>query len=263
MRNKYLNVLFFIGLIVILIVINNTAAKDIIRVSVLDVSEGVLSSVNFFFSNFTSGLSKIKESVTVYKEKERLEIEVADLKSKLIQFNEVKSENERLRALLQFQSQNDLNGVSAQVIGRDMSAFSDFIILNRGKQDGVDVGTVIISHQGLVGHVVSAGQSHARAILLSDTKARVSAIVQETREAGIIEGTPTGFLKLRHLEISSSVKVGDIVVTSGFGDIYPKGIPVGRIEVISNDHNNMSVFALVKPYVDFSTIEEIVCLKSK
>ncbi len=263
MRNQHLNVLFLVGLIAILIIINNTSTKDVIRTSVLDTVEGLLSSVNYFFFNFASGLDKIKGSIEVYKEKERLELETADLKARLIQFNEFKSENERLRALLQFQAANSLDGVSAQVIGRDMSSFSDFVIVNRGKKDGVDVGTVLISHQGLVGHVVSAGENHARALLLSDTKARVPALVQETREAGIVEGTPTAFLKLRYLATTSSVKVGDVVVTSGFGDIYPKGIPIGKIEVIATEPNNMSVFALVRPYVDFSKLEEILCLRNK
>jgi rod shape-determining protein MreC len=263
MRNKYLNAFFFIGLIAILLVINTSNAHNVIRSSVLDVSEGVLSTVNFFFYNFANGITKLKDSIDLYKEKERLSLEVAELRSKVIQFDEIKRENERLRLLLDFEAQNDFDGVSAQVIGRDMSPFSDFIIINKGKKDGVDIGVVLISHEGLVGHIVSAGGHHARAILLSDSKARVSAIVQDTREAGILEGTPMNLLKLKHLDISSTAKVGDVIVTSGFGDIYPKGIPIGQVETIGNEHNKLSLYALISPYVEFSKLEEVLCLKKE
>lgn len=263
MHNKYLNIIFFVGVIAILLVINTSNAQNVIRSSILDTSEGVLSSANFIFYNFANGITKMKDSVDLYKEKERLSVEVAELRSKVIQFDEITRENERLRLLLDFEAQNDFDGVSAQVIGRDMSPFNDFVIINKGTKDGVDVGVVLISHEGLVGHVVSAGDHHARAILLSDSKARVSAIVQDTREAGILEGTPMSLLKLKHLDISSTVKVGDIIVTSGFGDIYPKGIPVGRVETIGNERNKLSLYALVSPFVEFSKLEEVLCLKNE
>ncbi|MBN1493900.1 MAG: rod shape-determining protein MreC [Candidatus Omnitrophica bacterium] len=263
MRNKYVNALFFIALIAILLVINTTNAKDAIRTTALDISEGFLSTANFLFFNFSSGITKLKESVDVYKEREHLRLENSRLKTQLIKFEEMSRENERLRSLLNFEGQIDFGGISAQVIGRDMSPFSDFIIINRGKKDNIDIGTVLMSHEGLVGHVVSAGENHARAILLSDNKARVSAIIQDTREAGILEGTPMSLLKLKRLDITSSVKVGDVVITSGFGDIYPKGIPIGRVEQIGNESNNLSLYALVRPFVEFAKLEEVLCLRKE
>jgi len=261
MRDKYLKVLMFITVIAILIVVNTTQCKNVIRVTVLDVSHTVMTSAHFLFYNFASGIYKLTDFVQVYREREQLNREISDLRFKLIQYDESKEENKRLRLLLNFQEKNELQGISAQVIGRDMSPFSDYIVINRGKSDYVDIGMVLISHEGLVGHIISAGMNHARAMLVGDMKARVCAIVQDTREAGIIEGTPTNLLKLRHLNIASTVKVGDTIITSGFGDIYPKGIPIGRVEMIATEKNNLSLYALIRPFVDFSKLEEVLCLK--
>lgn len=263
MKNKYPNFLFVIALLFALVAINTTGGRDVIRRFVFDVSRPILVSANFFFYNCVSGVRRFADVVEGYKEHESLKQEVQDLRFQLVRFEEVKKENERLKALVNFQKDNELAGISAEIIGRDMSAFSDHIILNQGKADGVNMGTVLISHEGLVGHVVSVGEHHARALLMTDIKARVCVVVQESREAGVVEGTPGGLLKLKHLNINSSIKVGDVVVTSGFGDIYPKGIPVGKVAIIATEKNNLSLYALVKPFVDFSKLEEVLCLRNK
>ena len=150
-----------------------------------------------------------------------------------------------------FETETSFKESTAKFIGRDLQAISDVIILDRGKTDGIDIGTVLISHKGLVGHVILAGRTHAKVLLISDIKARVSAMVQETRDVGIIEGTPTTLLRLKNVTMDATMKIGDVVITSGFGDIFPKGIPIGVIEMIGTEPSNLYLYALVRPFVNF------------
>jgi len=136
------------------------------------------------------------------------------------------------------------------------------IIINRGKEDSVDVGTTLISYDGLVGHAIFVGKNHAKCLLITDVKARVCAISQESRDAGIIEGTATHLLKLKHLDMNAKIAIGDVVITSGFGGIFPKGIPIGVVEMIGTETDNLYLYALVKPYTNFSKLEEVLCLKN-
>ena len=261
-KDKFLKIFYLILFLAFLIFINNTNLQTNIRVWFLDASQKFLATTHFLFFHFSGGLEKIGELVDVYREKEKLNQEVSELKLKLIRYEEAKIENERLRALLQFQSKNQLEGKSAQIIGRDLQAISDVVIINQGKKDGVDVGTVLISHEGLVGHVIIAGENHAKALLITDVKTRVSAVSQETRDVGIIEGTPTHLLKFKNVNMNATLKIGDIVITSGFGDIFPKGIPIGRVEMIGTEQDNLYLYALVKPFVNFSKLEEVLCLET-
>lgn len=263
MQSKYAKAVGIVLLIVFLVVINNTAIKETIRTSCLDLSRGILSATHFVFYNFTTGLSKLGDLTRIYGERDRLRRRVAALEYDLIEYEEVKRENSRLKALLDLKAHNELTGISAEVVGRDMSPYTNYIIINRGTSDGVGEGTVLINHEGLVGQVVSAGQYHARAMLITDEKERVCVMTQESREAGILEGTSSSLLKMRHLDVTAHIAIGDVVVTSGFGDVFPKGIPVGTVEMIATESNNISLYAVVKPFADVSKLEEVLCLKKE
>lgn len=196
------------------------------------------------------------------KENEALRVEVESLRSKVSNLEEVKRENLRFKELLYLKEKVHQKAVAARVIARDPSHWSQFIVINKGLRDGIRKNTVLVHPDGLVGRVISTGRHSARAILLVDGESRASAMSEKARATGLIEGTGSLMLKMTYLDRTSEIEVGDIIISSGLGGIYPKGIPVGKVQLVGGEKDRPSLYALVKPFVSFSKLEEVLCVSS-
>ena len=196
-------------------------------------------------------------------ENEALHLELERLKQNLVDLEEMKRERARLESLVGLKEKSFRQGLAARVIARDLSHWSHFIVINKGARDGVRKNTILVHPDGLVGKVVASGADSARAILLIDAKSRVSAMNQRTRDTGLLEGTGSPTLKMTYLDREANVQVGDVVISSGLGGIYPKGIPIGKVEVVGGEKHPIGLYALVKPFVSFSKLEELLCLYSQ
>ncbi len=218
--------------------------------------EGAYQTRSFLRSqrDFAVQLFKIRE------ENQRLHEENRALREEMTALKEIKQENVRLKQLLQFQQVSKWKAVSAQVIARDLSHWSYYVFINKGSRDGIREEMPVVTGDGLVGKVVSAGSNSSRVILLIDSESRVSALVQDTRDVGLIEGTGNALLKMTYLDFRAQIGVGTTVVSSGFGGIYPKGVPIGEVVQIGEDKNKLSLYAVVKPFAHFSKLEEVLCL---
>ena len=197
------------------------------------------------------------------KENQTLLSELQTLKAELAHLRETKRENARLEALLKLKEDVYQKARAARVIGRDPSHWSQFIVINKGTRDGVHKNTVLVHPDGLAGKVVAAGRHSARAILLIDDQSRASAINQRTRDVGLIEGTGSFTLRMTYLDRRSDIQVGDVIVSAGLGGIYPKGIPIGKVELVGGEKNSPSLYALVRPFAPFSKLEEVLCVSSQ
>ena len=100
----------------------------------------------------------------------------------------------------------------------------------------------------------------SRVITLLDPESRVSALFQDSRDLGVVEGDGSSFLRVTHIDRESAIKVGDPVISSGFGQVYPKGISVGVVEMVGMEKDGLELFAIAKPHVNFSKLEEILCV---
>ncbi|OGX04871.1 MAG: rod shape-determining protein MreC [Omnitrophica bacterium RIFCSPLOWO2_12_FULL_50_11] len=192
-----------------------------------------------------------------------LQTQIQDLKAQLTQFDEMKSENTRLVSLLQLKADLPKSAVAAHVVGRDPSHWSHYITIDKGSKQGVHEDTVLLHPDGLVGKVISGGPFTSRAILLVDRHSRVSAMNQRTRDVGLIEGTDALDLRMTYLDRDAKIEVGDTVVSSGLGGIYPKGIPIGKVLMIGEADDDLMLYAIVKPFVPFSRLEEVLCVSKQ
>ncbi len=197
------------------------------------------------------------------EENKALTSEVQKLKSELLDLDETKHKIVRLESLLKLKENFIKKGVVAQVIGRDPSHWSQFIVINKGSRDGVKKNTVLVNGDGLVGKVVASGPHWSRAILLTDSEARASALNQRTRDVGLIEGIGSLSLKMTYLDHHSDIQVGDKIISSGLGGIYPKGIPIGKVELVGKERDKINLYASVKPFVSFAKLEEVLCIPSQ
>ncbi len=206
-----------------------------------------------FFLNF----SKIKQ------ENEELTKENIELQNKLLEYDTLKEENNRLREVLNFKNSKDnYSYVGTNIIGYSGESFSNGYIIDKGENDGILKGMVVISDKGLVGQVTSTGSNWAIVESLLNENIAVSVMVNSTRETtGILEGYVTrsnsGLTKVTNLPLDSEIKEGDVIVTSGLGQIYPKEIRIGEVISVESDEIKSMKTAIVKPYVDFDKLEDL------
>ncbi len=209
--------------------------------------------------------ANIWEVVTVHRQNKMLRNEVEQLRNQNLQATEFAAENERLRALLGYkQSVPQFDLVAARVIGREMATWTSMIIIDRGKRDGVDKDMAVMTEKGLVGTVVESSFNSAKVQLLLDPRSAVGTLVQrpESRVAGIVEGNPSDPMMPRMINIprNADVTEGDIIVTSGFGGIYPKGLVVGTVGDVQNDSGGLLKIAFLDPAVDFQKLEDVAVI---
>ncbi|MBQ1918837.1 MAG: rod shape-determining protein MreC, partial [Schwartzia sp.] len=164
------------------------------------------------------GLAEIWDILTVQKQNKMLRNEVEQLRVQNVKANEYAAENQRLRELLGYKNaavQFDL--VVARVIGRESATWTRMIVIDRGTRDGVEKNMAVVTSRGLVGVVTEAGPISSKVEMILDTRAAVGALVQRSRVAGIIEGSPDNASQPRMVNIprNEDVQEGDIVVTSG------------------------------------------------
>ena len=196
----------------------------------------------------------------LYRDQTELMKRVTELEQKQVELEELRKENTRLRELLEFKKEIPAKAIAARVMGRDLVPWRKTILIDKGSAHGIKKRMAVVSAQGLVGRVVEVAPLSARAILLIDPESRVSSLFQEARDLAIAEGDGSSWLRLTHIDRDTPVKIGDQVLSSGLGGVYPKGIPIGRVEMVGSEKESLELFATVRPFVNFSKLEEILCI---
>jgi len=197
-------------------------------------------------------------------EVERLRKENAELKIHLLQADDALRENERLRSLVGWARAHQLKGKPARVIGRDPANWWRNITINLGRRDGLTPDLPVLTPDGLVGRIAEVSETRARVALLGDPACRVASLVQEgkqTVDTGIISGaasaTDVTIVDLSYLSRGSGVKPGQMVVTSGYGEVFPRGILIGHLVDYRPMEYGLYTDARVKLAVDFNRLDEV------
>ena len=216
-------------------------------------------AVGNFFVNSWEFVGDVRQ---VYSENIRLREQLEEYEGVDLRMNELRLANARLRNLLDFQQQVDHEVTAAEVIGRNPSTWHSSVTINKGSRHGIEVNMPVVNSQGLVGRVTEVYPAYSKVQLLVSPDSGTSAIVQRTRDNGVLMGlhTPTGYTRLTHLPPDSDIQVGDVVVSSTLTGVYPKGILIGRVVEVSYDPVKMETSALVKPEVDFERLEEVLII---
>lgn len=207
----------------------------------------------------------VDDIMNVHEQNKALLAEVEELRAKNLAANEFEAENQRLRALLGYkESATQFDLVAARVIGREAATWSSTIVINRGSADGVSNDMAVVTAMGLVGHISEAGINSSKVQLILDPRSSVGTLVQrpESRVAGIVEGdinNPT-MPRMVNIPKNSDVIVGDVIVTSGFGGVYPKGIVVGKITDIQNEESGLLKYGVIETTVNFQKLEDVAVI---
>ncbi len=242
------------------------------------IKDSATSSYAPFQNVMTLVLIRCKEAVfftmkagEAYDRKVELESKVAELHMVIAQLQGMQVENEKFRRILDLQNRSKDRLVVCEVLGRDISGWWDTIRLNKGTASGVKPGMPVIDTDGLVGRILEATEHTSDVMLVSDRKSMVSCRIKSTGDTGIIKGAGirlSGEPQLRilcapnpymadYLSVTSSIPVGESVVTTGDGGVFPEGIPIGKVGEVLKDSSGLYQTARVLPAVDLGKIKYV------
>jgi rod shape-determining protein MreC len=195
--------------------------------------------------------------VGVAKENRELRERVAFLENRLHILHEKELENQRLRALLNFQENVPFSLLSARVVGKDFNSWSRTLVINQGSRSGVD------RPEGVVGRVLSVSAHFALVQIILDSNSDIPALFQRTRAEGIVSGKITDRCQVKYLNRLADVQVGDLILSSGLGGVYPKGLIIGTVSEVHKKSYGLFQEVTVVPAVDFSKTEEVFVVKNR
>lgn len=221
--------------------------------------ERIKGGIDFFAS-----FSEVKQ------ENDNLKKQVIELQNQLVGFDSYKNQNEQLKQELNFKNQHEqYNYVGADIIGQSGGSFYDGYVIDRGTDSGLQKNMIVIAGNELVGIVTEVYSNWAKVQTISSTNTAVAATVEQTSEvSGIVKGyqdsgSKEPLAKIYNLPMNSAIKAGDTILTSGLGGVYPAGIRIGSVESVETDNVNVAKTAIVKPFVDFNTLTQVVIVVPK
>jgi rod shape-determining protein MreC len=194
------------------------------------------------------------------EENQRLQRESAILQRRISQLEEHALETQRLQGLLAMRETSRANYLAARIVGKDATNWFKTLLIDRGSQAGLRRNLPVVAPDGLVGRVVEVTPYTAKVQLVTDPVSASGGLLQRTRVTGIVSGNLGAGLRMRYLPLLADVAVGDEVVTSGMGGVFPKGIPVGRVAAVERKSGALFQEASLQPTVDLGRLEEVLIL---
>lgn len=167
---------------------------------------------------------------------------------------------QRLEALLEFRRQLPGRVLGARVVGRDATRWFAVILVDRGAREGVRRDAPVVSTGGLVGRVLHVSTTTSQVLLITDPRSAAGVLLQQSREAGVIQGQGQPLLRLKYISRGQEILVGEAVVTSGLSSVFPRGLPVGSVESVIREQGAAYQEALVRPAVSLDRLEEVLIL---
>ena len=186
----------------------------------------------------------------------------AELRRLLADADEYRQEAQRLQELLDMKKASGVTGPVANIIGRSTNAWDQSITINLGSEDGVESGMTIMGAYGVIGQV-SRTQAHTSTVrLLTDPNSGAAVMIQSTRDDGIVRGSMNGLLYLEDLDEDVIPEVGDVILTSGLGGSYERGLIVGAVVSVNKTTSNTAGSIIVSPNDRASMLEEVIVVFS-
>ena len=263
MRGGQRSVLLLLVLVVaatVLAALRNTDAGSTVQGAALAVIAPIRTALTGASSGAAAALTDAQRFNELRAENEALRAEVAQLRSAAAGVQATRRENEDLRAALNYQRRNtEFNLLTARVAGRDSVDVLDTLTIDRGVADGVRVGMAVIANGSLAGRVLGVTTTSADVLPIHSSQSAVNAVAQgkDGVADGIVEGDDSGGLLLTRIEPDAPLAIGDLVVTSGLGGGFPRGLPIGRVISVFTSPENVFREAAVEPFVRAARVDVV------
>jgi rod shape-determining protein MreC len=217
------------------------------------------------FNLFTLIQNEIKAVIFFqrnYIQNEKLIKEIELLNNKINLLKEIAIENTRLKEMLSFKQGSLHKLIVARVIARSADSWSSTLLIDKGRHSNIKEGMVVVNYSGLIGRVVETQYATSKIMLLADPNVCVSSIVQRSRQEGLVCGTLGPNLIMKYLANDADINIKDTIITSGLNETYPKGIVIGTVVDIVKEFSGLSLYAIIKPAVNLSSVEEVFLIIS-
>lgn len=239
------SILMILSLILLAISVAKPSLTTGVRGTITDLFNPAVSSFSIPLQSLTLILHDVTSFAQIQADKARLEQENEKLRQWYQTALLLESENQSLRSLLNLEIDPKFNQVSARIISDSGSAFIKTILIKAGKNKNIHKDSAVISGQGLIGRIVEVSKTTSRVLLVTDINSRVPVFLEGSDQNLIMAGTNDIEPKLIHLPQDSKIPVGTILFTSGYGGVYPSGLPVGRVKEKENGTLGVMLFSNV------------------
>ena len=166
----------------------------------------------------------------------------------------------RLQGLLEFIPDLKRQVAAAAVVGKDPSPWLKTVVIDKGTDEGVQMGMPVVTPDGIAGLVIDASTGYAKVLLITDQNSAVDALTQSSRARGIVKGVSSGKLRLDYVLRRHDIVEGDIIISSGLDGVFPKGIRIGYVHAVIKPNSGIFQEVSVTPYVDFEKLEEVLVI---
>jgi len=203
-----------------------------------------------FFTNYVDLLS-------VRSDNRRLRRRMAEIEAENLQFREALVSSGHLARVASMRDEIEIPMLPAEVVGLDVAPWFRSVLVDRGTQHGIEPGHPVITHEGVVGVITATSDHAAKTMLLLDRQSAIDALVQRSRARGVLRGVGRPLLEFEFVVRSADVVLGDEVVTSGLGGVFPKGLRLGRVAELRDAGGRLTRIAVIEPAVDLGRLEQV------
>jgi rod shape-determining protein MreC len=252
--------LLFSGLVILTGTHENRRDLGLLDKIALDVTGLFAGAVRWVGDSVAGVWSNYLFLVGVRAENEALRAEIERMRLEQARLVEAEVQNDRLREALKFKERSGFKAVPATVIGADVSGWFRTITIDRGSGDGLERGMAVITPDGIVGRTQEVSHWASKVLLVTDSNSAVDALVQRTRARGVVAGRVTPVLEMRYVQRTEDVKLNDLIVSSGMGGVFPKGLPIGVVVRVEEKSTGLFRTVEVAPAVDLLKLEEVLVI---
>lgn len=228
--------------------------------AVMTLTAPIAGSAAFLSGSVGDVWNNYVDLIEVRRENIELRRSVKRLNERIVANHEAVVENQRLKALLELKGSVAIPSIAVSVIGEDSSAWFKTLVVDRGSNDGLAEGMPVVAAGGVVGRVIKVAPQSSRVLLLTDHASAIAAIVQRSRARGVVRGAGGGRCSLEFTVKDEDVKVGDSVISSGIGGVFPKGLPIGEVTMVKKGEYGVFQTIEVRPTVNIGKLEEMLVL---
>lgn len=236
------------------------SGRGVVKRLVLEIAAPVQGLFNAAIEGVENAWTRYIHLVGLEEDNRHLKNKIAGLQAELVRYQEGYLEAQRLQKLLSLRDDYQHSFIAARVIGKEQAALSKTLWINKGSVHGLKPGMPVLVPPGLVGKLTDVSWHTSKVLLLIDENSHVDVLIQRTRVQGIVRGSGARGCVVRYISKIQDVKEGDIVVTSGMSNLFPKGLLVGKVTHVDRMDVGLFLQIRVAPFADFAALEEVMVL---
>ncbi|MBQ3528095.1 MAG: rod shape-determining protein MreC [Clostridia bacterium] len=266
-RSKFFTVTVIVALCLVIVpsVFYSMGIGGVLKDAVNVVFSPVQKAFNYCTDAIDGFVSFFTEFDRISEENRALREEIASLKDRISRAEETEEMNEWLYDYLELKREHtDYKFVPATVTGGEGGNYMTVFLLDKGYAQGVRKDMPVVTDSGIVGYICEVGTTWSKAVTILEAGGAVGAYVERSGEQGVIEGnfelSEKGVCKMSYLSADADIQVGDRIVSSGYGSVYPRGLVIGTVESVEKDSVSRSLLVTVRPTADLSEIEKLMII---